>query len=119
MTWHDISLRYLSALALTLAVEVPCVLVLLRDSPRRKVLASALAANLLSHPALHFLLPAVVPIHPIGRFILVAELGAFAFEAAVYLAWVRPAPWPLAIAASAAANAASFGLGLVVWPPWS
>lgn len=103
-------------LLLTLAIEVPVALLVLWRQGWRKVLQAALAANLLSHPAFHFLLPRALHPHPLGRFILAGELAVFVLEASIYVVWVRPRPWPLALAAAAAANAASFGIGLLLFP---
>ena len=111
-----LSLPYLTALALTLATEVPTVTWLLRRAPWQRVVPAVLVANLISHPALHFLLPRVLPVHPLSQFIVMGELLVLALEALVYLLWIRPRPWPLALAASALANAASFGLGLLLLP---
>ncbi|MBW2736577.1 MAG: hypothetical protein JRH20_29670, partial [Deltaproteobacteria bacterium] len=103
---------YLAALALTLALELPVALLILRKN-RARVLLAGLVGNGLSHPALHFLLPMViVPQAAPGPFILVGELSVFAFEALLYVAMVRPQPWTLAVVAAAAANALSFGVGL-------
>jgi hypothetical protein len=60
-------------------------------------------------------LPRLISVQPLGRFILVGETAVFIFEALVYLALVRPQPWTRAIAASAAANAASFAVGLLIF----
>lgn len=109
-------LAYLGALGLTLALEIPVVAWVLRRSPWQRILPAVVVANLLSHPALHFALPLILPPHPKGPFVLVGELLVFAFEAALFAAWVRPRPWPLALAASAAANLASFAAGLLVLP---
>lgn len=109
-------LGYLEALALTLAVEIPVVAWVLRRSPWRRYLPAVLIANLVSHPALHFALPQILPPSPPGPFVLVGELSVFAFEAAFYAVWVRPRPWPLAMAASAAANLTSFAAGLLMLP---
>ncbi|MBW2734764.1 MAG: hypothetical protein JRH20_20445, partial [Deltaproteobacteria bacterium] len=40
--------------------------------------------------------------------------SVFAFEALLYVAMVRPQPWTLAVVAAAAANALSFGVGLLL-----
>jgi hypothetical protein len=112
-----LSASYAVALLITLAIEVPVVWWMLRARGWRRVLPAALVANLLSHPALHFLLPRLLPARPLGTFILVGELSVFLWEAVLYLLWIRPRPWPRAVAAAAAANAASFALGLLVFPP--
>jgi hypothetical protein len=105
---------YLLGLALTLAVEVPVVLLLLRRRGWKRVLAAALVANLVSHPLLHFVLPRIVSPMARGQFILVGEIGVFVLEALIYWAVLRPRPWPLAVAAAALANAASYSIGLLL-----
>jgi hypothetical protein len=104
---------YLVGLALTLAVEVPLVLLLLRRRGWKLVLAAALVANLASHPLLHFVLPRLISPAARGQFILVGEIGVFVLEALVYLAMVRPRPRALAVAAAALANLASYSVGLL------
>jgi len=103
-------------LALTLAVEAPVVLLCLRSSPWKRVLAALLVANLLSHPALHFLLPRLISMQQVGVFILVGEGAVFVLEALVYLLVVRPRTAALAVAAAAGANAASYLVGLLLFP---
>jgi hypothetical protein len=104
--------RYLVALCLTLIVEVPLVLLILRRLPWRRVLVVALAANLATHLAIHFVLPRA-HLGPVA-FELTAEVLALAVEATVYAVALRPPSVWLAMAASAAANGASYLLGLLV-----
>ena len=106
---------YLLVLLLNMAIEVPLVMLFLRHRGWKRVVPVAVLANLLTHPALHFVLPLLISTSELGRFILVGELGVFVFESAVYLLLVRPRPWPLAVAAAAAANAASYAVGLVIF----
>jgi hypothetical protein len=105
---------YLLALGLTLAVEVPLALLVLRRQGWKRVLPAALLANLISHPLLHFALPRVLSPADRVTFLLVGELGVFALEVIVYLLVVRPRPWLLAVGAAALANAASYALGLLL-----
>lgn len=107
---------YLAALALTIGVEELTAVLVLGRSSWVRVVPAVFVANLLSHPALHFLLPRVLAPRPAAYFVLVGELAVFLLEAVIYLIWVRPRPWPLAGAASAAANAASFGIGICIFP---
>ena len=106
--------RWLIAFLLTLAVELPIVLVVLRreTSPGR-ILAAGLAANLMTHPVVWFLLPRLFSSYLV--YLLVAELGAFLAEALVYRAALRPLSRRMAVSASALANAASLGLGLLLY----
>jgi hypothetical protein len=105
---------YLIGLALTLAVELPVALLVLRRQGKKRALLAGLLANLISHPLLHFALPLLVSPAARGQFILVGELAVFVFEALVYLAVARPRPWVLAVAAAALANAASCGPKLLI-----
>jgi len=105
---------YLIGLALTLAVELPVALLVLRRQGLKKALLAGLIANLVSHPLLHFALPHLISPAARGQFILVGELGVFVLEALIYLAVVRPRPWALALAAAALSNAASYALGLLI-----
>ncbi len=109
-------MSYALSLLLTVTLEVPVVCLVLRRVPWRRSLACALAANLVSHPAIHFLMPRLVPVDPLGRFLLVAEVLVLLFEAAVYVLVARPRPWVLGLAASAAANLVSFAVGLALVP---
>ena len=103
---------YLRALGLTLAVELPIVLLILRGAPRGRVLAAFFAGNLATHLTIHFLLPRA-HLGP-AAFYAVAEALAMVAEAALYSAAIRPrSPW-LAVAAAAGANGASYVLGLLL-----
>lgn len=106
---------YVSALALTVAIELPVVLLVLRGRKWRRTLLAVLLANGLSHPLLHFALPHALAPEPKGRFILVGELAVFVLEALLYWLLVRPRPRARAITASAVANAVSYAVGLLIW----
>jgi hypothetical protein len=107
-----VSAGYLTALTLTLAIEIPLVLLVLRRAPHRRVVFVAVVGNLFTHLGVHFLLTAF---HlPLPAFEVVAECFAFAIEAAIYAAATRPlSPW-YAVAASALANGGSYVLGLLL-----
>jgi hypothetical protein len=105
---------YLLALGLTLVIEVPVALLVLRRRGWRAVLPAALLANLISHPLLHFALPRVLSPADRGTFLLVGELGVFVLEALVYLLVARPRPRAMAVVAAALANAASYAVGLLL-----
>mgnify|MGYP000268296162 CR=1 FL=1 len=121
MSYHE---RYLVAAALTLAVELPIVFLLVRqagpDLPFRRVVGAALAANVLTHPALwyvpYFLIPRALSPRHWGTYVLVGEGAVVAVETLVYWRMMaRGRPW-LALALAALANAASYGVGLFVLP---
>jgi hypothetical protein len=107
-------LRYLPYLGLTIAIELPLALLVLRRLPRWRVALAALAGNLVTHPLLHFALPRVLDPADRGRFILIGEVAVFVVETLLYLAIARPRPRRLAIAASAIANAGSYAFGLLL-----
>jgi len=103
------------AFLLTLAVELPVVVVLLRrvepDLPR--VAGLVAFANLATHPIVWFVLtqPFVVGT---PEYLLVAESWAFAAEAVFYAVTVHGIGPGRAVGVSFAANAASFLVGQVV-----
>ena len=120
MTFHE---QYAIAAAVTLAVELPVVLLVARRARLMigdaKVLGAAALANLLTHPALWYVpysfFPAVLLPANYGLYLVVGEGLVLLVETAVYwLILVRHRPW-LALAMSALANAASYGAGLLVW----
>jgi hypothetical protein len=105
--------RYLTALLLTLAIELPLVLWWLRSAPRKRVLAAALLSNLLTHLSIHFGLAWF----SLGQaaFVVVAESWAFSCEAFLYWLAIRPASLWKAVAASALANGVSYAMGLLLF----
>lgn len=106
--------HWLIAFLLTLGVELPVVwLVLRRETSPGRILAACLAANLMTHPVVWFLLPRLFSSYL--SYLIVAELGAFLAEALVYRAALRPLSWRMAVSASALANAGSLGLGLALY----
>jgi hypothetical protein len=101
------------AFATTLVVETVLLLVLFR---RRAAWWRAAVAGLVgsgaTHPVVWFVLPPLFDAYE--PYLVVAESFAVLAEAAVILAILRPRPWYLALAASAATNAASFAIGMFV-----
>jgi hypothetical protein len=120
MTFHE---QYAIAAAVTLAVELPVVLLVARRVrllvSDARVLGVAALANLLTHPALWyvpwFLVPQALAPANYGLYLVVGEALVLLVETLVYWALLVPSrPW-LALAMSALANAASYGAGLLVW----
>ena len=113
------------ALLLTLAIEVPLVVVLTGSPlgdfqgsqsamPRRKVACFAAAAQLMTHPAVWFLFP-LIPWMSRGTSFALSELWAWTAEATLY-ALTAVAPSTLsAVAISALANGASLAIGFLVF----
>ena len=100
------------ALAITLVAETPIVAAFYPGHRLRMALACAVATTA-TNLALNFtLLHARLPYDPT---LLVGETGALVFEAVVYALLAPRRDWPRAIAASAAANFASFALGLILF----
>ena len=115
-------LYWLTAFSLTLAIETPLVVVLLRRREERAAHSVLLAvfANLATHPLVWFVFPAL-PLAPWPRF-WASELWATAAEAVFYGVTVRGLPAARAATISFVANAASATFGLVLsatpWGSW-
>ena len=103
-------MAYFIALAITLGVE-SAIVVAFFPGQRPRLATTCLLANVFTHGLLHFGFPRWLPagISPL----VVGEAFATLFEAAAYALVSRDAGRSLA--ASALANSASFGLGLVVF----
>lgn len=100
------------AFVVTVLVEAPIVVVLLRrfEPASSRLLALALFANLVSHPAVWFIFSQPLLIGT-AEYAVVVETWAVAIEAVFYWLVVRGTPARWAIGASLVANAASFLLG--------
>ncbi len=108
----------LQALLLTLALEVPLVLLLARlgrwgVDPRR-LLAVACCTSLLTHPFAWFGLPTLAPHLGWWPRALLVEGGIALVESLLYSALV-PLSWRRGLLAGTLANAFSFGVGLVIF----
>lgn len=105
---------WLQAFLLTLAVEVPIVLVLLRDvvPERARLAAIAVFANLATHPAVWFVFTQLFLVGT-PEYTIAAEAWAIGVEAAFYVVVVRGLTLRRAIVVSVVANAASFVVGRV------
>lgn len=101
---------YLTALAITLALEVPVVAALYPGQRRRMALAAALATSA-THLFMHFGLPRLLP--SAGAVLLVGEIFATLAEAGVYAAASRPRSLGRGLVASALANSLSYAAGLL------
>ena len=109
---------YAAALGLTLAVEVPVVVLVagqLGSAPRRAAVV-ALVASLLTHPVLWFVVaPAMDAWLGIWGIVL-AEIAVVVAEAVVYQRGLRPPiGWAASLWLSLLANALSFGIGVALW----
>lgn len=110
----EIVLRaWVPAFLLTLAVEVPLFVLLVRRevSPLRAALAGA-AGTCLTHPLLWLVWTQLVPDYTL--YIVSGELLVAAIETLTFFALARPVSFRRALAASFLANGASYGTGLVI-----
>lgn len=98
---------YALALVLTLAAEVPLVVLLSGSVERRSVLAGAVAVNLLSHP-----LATLAWEGQAGSYVAI-EAGVVLVEAVLYAGVVGLRPGRAALVA-VLANAVTIGLAFVV-----
>jgi hypothetical protein len=110
--------EWFPAFLLTLAVEVPIVLVMLRrvepDLPRLALLVTF--ANLATHPAVWFVFTQLF-LAGTPEYVIAAETWAVAVEALFYLVVVRGITVRQAIAVTVIANAASLVVGRLVGAP--
>ncbi len=106
---------WLPAFLLTLAVEVPLVVFLLRtDMPdRRRLAALVVFANLATHPVVWFVLTQLLLVGTV-EYTLAAEAWAVVIEALFYAVAVDGVSVRRATAVSLVANAASFVAGRLV-----
>jgi hypothetical protein len=102
------------AFALTLAVET-AVLALVAGRGRSwlRVVATAVVANLATHPIVFLVLPRWFSDY--GVYLVVAEAFALVVEVPILWLGLRPLPWPRAVMASALANGASYAVGMAVY----
>lgn len=109
----------LQAVALSLAIEVPLVVLASRIGPRAplsRVAWVALAATLVTHPIVWHGVPGLRGlVGPWWARVAILEVFAWGAEAGIF-AWQLGWRLPRALAASACANGASFAFGL--WWTW-
>jgi hypothetical protein len=112
---------WFQAFAFTLAVEVPVFAAVARlpagpapkaRAPLWRLAVAGAAGTCVTHPSLWFLWPQVVSDYT--TYIVSGELLVAAIESATFFALAQPITWRRAVAASLSANAASFGLGLLL-----
>jgi hypothetical protein len=112
---------WFEAFLFTLAVEVPLFAAVARlpvgpppkhRAPLWRLAVAGAAGTCVTHPLLWFAWPLVVSDY--NAYIVSGELIVAAAESATFFLLARPISWPRAVAASLAANAASFGLGLLL-----
>jgi hypothetical protein len=109
-------LRYLTALALTLAIELPLYTVVLARGfrlPPGRAIVAALGVNLCSHPPLWWSLRPWAGSPAYGALLLLGELAVCAVEALLLAWWLRRRD-RLLLALSVAVNGASVLVGLML-----
>ena len=107
------------AFLLTLAVEVPVAVFLLRRAEPNLLRAAALVvfANLMTHPMVWFVWTQVFLIGT-PEYVIAAETWAIAAEALFYAVVIRGLGPGRAIVIAVVANAASFAVGRIVGQVW-
>lgn len=108
-------LLWFKAFLLTLALESPLVVVLLRkeEPSRARLAALAFFANLSTHPIVWFVIPAVV--NPPSVAFWVSEMIAFLLEAMFYRLVLPQVSWLKACLTSALSNALSAATGWLLF----
>lgn len=107
--------RYLTALGLTLAVEVPLYTAALTWGwavPWRRAVATAVGVNLVTHPPLWWLLVSLTERPSYPWIMVVAEAAVALAEWLLLAAWLRRRD-PLLLVLSVGVNAASVLAGLI------
>lgn len=104
--------RWLFAFAATLVIETPIMFAVLgaRVPPMRRV-SAAVMASCLTHPILWFVAPSLFTSH--GTYIVTCECLIVLVETVVLRAWAGPGTMRDCFAASALANGASYGAGVL------
>jgi hypothetical protein len=113
----DWILAWLRAFALTVIVEVPIAMLLLRTAEPNIFRRGAIAffAQLVTHPCVWFVFAWLPFSWPVD--ITIAEAWAWGVEIVFYAVVIKELSWKRAALTSIAANATSFGLGLIL-EPW-
>jgi hypothetical protein len=107
------------AFVITVAVEAPVVLLLLRRTEANlfRLGLLVLFANLATHPVVWYVITQLALVGTLG-YVLVAETWAIAAEAVFYGATIRGLSVRRAIAVAVAANATSFVAGRLIGGLW-
>jgi hypothetical protein len=107
---------YLPYLALTLAVEVPVVAGLLwRRVPFWRSVLAALLASGTTNPLLWYAWPLVISPHQYVLYAATGETLVVLIETLILFAVATRPRWALALLVSLASNAASFGVGMLIY----
>jgi hypothetical protein len=106
---------WFAAFVLTIAVEVPIAIILLRAAEPRPVRAGGLAifANLATHPVVWYVMTQLFLVGTVA-YVVASEIWAVAIEAVLYRVAIVDLSWGRAALVAVAANAVSFALGRLV-----
>jgi hypothetical protein len=111
--------EWFAAFLLTIVVEVPIVVVMLRRSEPdlARLVGIAFFANLASHPAVWFVFTQLFLVGT-PEYLVAAEGWAVVVEAVFYVVVIRGVSLPRALAVSLVANGASFAVGRLIGQAW-
>ena len=84
--WEDKKMEWLTAFLLTLGIEIPVLVLLLREENHYKTISAGFLMNLISHPTLWFILPSVLPKE---QYIMLGEMTAYVIESILLLLFFR------------------------------
>jgi hypothetical protein len=104
-------LLYLTALLVTVCLEVP-VVALVFEGQRARMALVCLVATTATHLAMHFVLPPFAG--TVDVWVITGELGALILEAGAYWWLSQPRSLARAMIASSIANSLSFVAGLLL-----
>jgi len=105
--------RVAAAWLLTVGLEAPTVAVCYPRGQRLRMAVACVIATTATNLAMNTFLARTASSYV--QYLLIGESCALLLEAAVYLAVSKPRDIPRAVAASAAANALSFGAAWLLW----
>jgi len=103
---------WLTAFILTLCIELPVLLVLLREEKIEKILLAGLLMNLITHPTLWFILPRIIPPE---YYISLGETLVFLIEFVLLALFFRKQNKLMLLTISFTANALSFLTGEILY----
>jgi hypothetical protein len=108
-----VALDFLFAFLLTNLVEMPVACAILRRKENvKRILAVVLLGNAITLPVVWFVFPALVAGYLPA--LILAEIFAFALEAAAYALAFKNTPKAMAVGAAIAANFASLLMGIIL-----
>jgi len=82
----DKKMEWITAFLLTLGIEIPVLILLLKEENLYKTISAGFLMNLISHPTLWFILPSVLPKE---HYIMLGEMTVYAIEVILLLLFFR------------------------------